>query len=286
VIELQGHVGFLTPALEGAVSLDSGDPGQVTWDTLDTGAAPGGRAEISWPLGGSWIATLGGTYWGSWDDTSRTSGTLAVGSPISVSSVFPDVELTTEATLWHVDATLWKTCCVSPCFFTGWGLGLRGVSFDESAHYSVPQTAPGPAVARRDVEACLVAAQVSGQLQWKLTPRWDLRLRGSAFVGWLSEESEVTTRDHFGTGTQVPQTREDDSVGFGGELEVSVGFCIARGWTLRAGYGLLALFDVTRADAAADYANVLTNPGNVIDAAISDDTLLAHRIFVGVTIDF
>ena len=285
-LELQGHVSLLTPELEGPVSLDTGAAGQVRWDPIDYGIGVGGRAALTFPLAG-WSATIGGTFWGHWDDDATTSGTLAVGNagvPV-VSPVFTTVDLHAEATLWGVDFSMMRMCVCTPCRQLGWGVGVRAISFDEEASHTVVQVAAPNAVLDVDADNRLLALQVVGHSQWRLSSNWDLRLRGAAFAGWLHKESEVTTTNYFGAGTQVPQTDDEDTVGFGGELELSVGLCTCNGWNWRVGYGLLALFQVTRADEATDFTNVI-NGGNVIAANQGEDTVLVHRVFVGLSIDF
>ena len=286
--EIQGHASLLTPSPEGIVTFDAGQTDPVTWDSLDYDWVGGGRAVWSFPVC-SWTARLGGTYWGQWEAADSVTGTIAVGA-VAVNgtpAISPPFlcNLESEATLWGLDAALVHPCICTECLETAWGFGLRYMQFKEQSTLTVPPPAQAtPAIAEGDTENGLLAAQLVGEWTRHLTSCWDLRARAAVFGGWLHRKVDVTITDFFGAGTKPTQSAEDDSFGFGAELEVSVGWHPCGNWTVRLGYGGLLMTGIARGDESMDFSNTLTT--TLVAPQFGDEAILAHRFFVGVSWDF
>ena len=279
-LEIQGHVALLTPGLEGPVTFDAGGANPILWDGLDYGLAVGGGVTYSFPWR-RYTVQVGGLFWGHWDESVNATGTFGAGNPPTTSPVIA-VVLNSKATLWSVNASVLKPVICTECLDVAWGLGLRSVHFDEESGHTV--VVPTGSVTA-DVDNWLIAVQLVGEATWKLRGAWDFRARGAAFGGWLHREVEVNTVTWFGVGTSGPITVKDDTFGFGAELELSVGYRACNGWVWRAGYGALLLTSIARGDVGADFSNT-NNPPFSVAANLGEEVLLAHRLFLGLSIDF
>lgn len=285
-LELQAHGALLTTDPEGLISVDSGTANQARWDALDYGVAIGGRVAYTFPWT-CWDVRIAGTWWGSWDADTTTSGTLTdrptPNAPPNPPVAFANIPLHEEATLWDLDVTATQPFYCSPCFTAEWGAGLRYLRFDEEARFAFTQgiAAPVTTTLGADVENGLLAAEAVLVGTWKLNSCWDFKGRASAFVGWMHRDGVITSINQ--APPLVGTTDETDDLGFGGELELALQWHANSCWTLSVGYGLLVLGNVTRAHEALDFNNVATLD---IGPVFTDDTLLVHRFFVGAGIDF
>ena len=279
-LDLQIH-GAWVNGLEGPLTVPSSAADQVVWDPLDYGMSLGGRVAYHWAWGRH-TATVGGTYWGAWEDEHTTLGTLAAsdvpGGVPNISPVFT-VQFEAQTRLYGVEADLSSDWVCTPCFRAGWGYGLRYMRFEEEGTFTFIQGGPPPSQGHADVDNSLLAAQLCAHAAWRLGDRLELRARGAAFAGWLRQQVEVTSSNFIPPGPDA----EDDSFGFGGELEIEARWRLRCNWSLGVGYGLLVLFDQARAEQAFDLSQ--TNTG-VAPGRIDEDTIFAHRVFVGVTFDF
>jgi hypothetical protein len=283
-LDLQIHGAWLNE-LEGPLTVPNGQPDEVLWDPIDYGMALGGRIAYHWGVGCGATATVGGTYWGSWDDEYTTVGTLGAsatpGAPVSPSPLFT-VQVEAEARLYGLEADISSDAVCTPCFRAGWGTGLRYMRFEEEGTFTFvdPAGPPGPpSQGHAEVENDLLAVQLCGHAAWRLGDRLELRARGAAFVGWLHQRAETATVFFIPAGP----ADEDDSIGFGAELEIEARWRLSCNCSLGLGYGLLALFDQARVEQAFDLSQ--TGSG-VAPGRLEDDTVFAHRVFVGVTFDF
>lgn len=286
-LEIQGHLALLTPDPSGLVTLDSGRDDQIRWDSVDYEPEIGVRVAWTFPWS-CWDATLAGTYWGSWEDDQTEFGTLAFtgfpGGPQSIGGVF-FVPLHEESTLWDVNLTFTKAWHCSPCFTSRWGFGARYFNFEEEASYSfLTGGNPGPVLTgtfASDIDSELFAAEAVVEGVWTLSDSWDVVARGSVFAGWMHREGEMSSVNVTPpiTGT----TSENDDLGFGAEVEAALRWHPSPCWSVSVGYGLLILANVTRAHESFDLSNFDTLD---IGPVFSDDTLLVHRVFLGVAFDF
>jgi hypothetical protein len=285
-LEIQGHLSLLTPDPEGLVAVDEG-PDPVRWDPIEYEAEFGGRVAVTFPWS-SWDVTVAGTWWGQWEDDATDFGTLTStpfpGGPPGTSGPF-DVELHEEATLWDVNLTFTRAWVCTPCFTSRWGVGARWLHFDEQAEFRFPGIGAAPVASQigSDVDNDLIAAELVAEGVWKLARCWDFVARGSVFAGWMHREGEVATANVPG-GVASP-TGEDDGFGYGGELEIALRWRPSGCWWVSVGYGLLVLGPVTRAHESMDFASVGAATPE-IGPVFQDDTLLVHRVFLGVGFDF
>ena len=280
-LDVQGHLAWVN-GLEGPLSVPSGDPAEVTWDGLDYGETWGGRIAYHAPLG-TWTLTVGGTFWGEWNDDAQQVGTLASSpTPGGTPSVSPTflVGYEAESTLWGVDLDVTRDILCSRCLSAGWGFGVRTVGFDEDVLYSFNPVGGPPGGAQAAVDNRLFALQAVGYATWRLGSHLELRARGAVFAGWQHQEVEVLRT----TLLPPPGPRtEDDGFGFGTELEIEARWRLSRCWSIGIGYGALFLLDQARGEQAIGLDE--TNSG-LTQARIVEDNILAHRVFLGVTFEF
>ncbi len=296
-LTIEGHASLLMPGPEGAPGgVPSGLPNAIDWDSLDYDVAFGGRLAYEWRALRSWTARVSGTFWGSWSDTATVNGTLgartAAGAAVTPSATM-DVPLDSEATLFDVELSLWRPCVSTSCWCAAWGFGLRYVNFHEESTFSFPQATPpvvgGPpgvattATTAAEATNLLLAAQVLGRLGLCLTRDVDLTVDVAGFLGWRHTKSEVTPSGFVGAAVVTGGTVEEDALGFGFAADVALRWKVCPSWSLRAGYGVIALFDQARAYELADFSH--TGNGN-LGPKVSEDTVIAHRVFLGVEFDF
>lgn len=291
-LTIEGHLSMLTPDPEGAPGrVRSTLPTAIDWSSLEYGLGFGGRVAYEWPVLCSWTARLGGTFWGSWKDDATVTGNLAAtdvpGGAVNNSPTFA-VPLRSEATLWDLSVGVWRPCAATSCWCAAWGLGLRYVSFHEESSYGFPVVggiaAPVTTLTNLAAESTntLLAAQLMARVGWCLNRAWDFTVDVAAFAGWRHVENEVVPTG-FTAPTPTGGKVEDDKFGFGFEVELALRWKVCRSWSVRGGYGLLALFDQSRAYQLVDFSHT----GNLnLGPATSEDTLLAHRLFVGVEFNF
>ena len=254
-LEIQVHASMLTPDPEGPL----GFPGStVTWDSLEYDIAIGGRVAYTHPFN-DWDVTLAGTWWGQWEDDSAG--------------------LSEEATLWDLNLTATTPFYCTPCFTADWGFGLRYLRFEEEASFTILTGVIAVFVNSfaSDIDNSLLAPELTVGGTWKLSPSFDVTARASVFAGWMRREGEMSST----TAALVDPTGEEDDFGWGGELEVAARWHLGCNWSVSVGYGLLVLGNVTRAHESFDFSG-----GADVGPVFTDETLLVHRAFVGIGVDF
>jgi hypothetical protein len=279
-LELQVHGAMLTPDPEGPLGLAGST---ASWDSIEYGVAIGGRVAYTRPLGG-WDATLGATWWGKWDDDSSTSGTsVSTATPggAPAVAVLGASALHEEATLWDVNLTLTKPFYCTPCFTADWGFGLRYLRFEEDASFTTVTGVIALFINTFDseIDNALLAPELVVSGTWKLNSSWDVTARASAFAGWMHRSGDIASSG----GALVSPSDTSNDVGFGGELEVTARWHLNCSWSVSVGYGLLVLGNVTRGHEAFDFSRTASGDFGPVFA---DDTLLVHRAFIGIGLDF
>lgn len=283
-LEIQGHVSVLTPDPEGGIAVDlGGDPAR--WDPLEYDPEIGGRVAFTFPWS-RWDVTIAGTWWGRWEDDATDFGSLTStqfpGGPPGINP--PDnVQLHEEATLWDVNLTFMKAWYCSPCFTSRWGFGVRYLHFDEEADFTFAAIGPAPVFStiQSDIDNDLLAAELVAEGVWKLSGCWDFLARGSVFAGWMRRKGEISVVNAPITLTGATDDRDD--FGYGGELELALRWHPSGCWSISVGYGVLLLGPVTRGHDSMDFEN---SAANDFGPVFNDDTLLVHRVFLGVGFDF
>lgn len=292
-LTLEGHLSLLMDEPEGPPGgVSSGLPNAIDWDRLEYGLGFGGRVAYEWPALCSWTARIAGTFWGSWSDDGTETGTLGAtptpGGALNPSPTFA-VPLSSEATLWDLEVSVWRPCTTAGTMCAAWGFGLRFASFEEESSFSFPLGVPvvggppgGQATLAADASNTLLAAQLMGRVGWCLCGGWDLTVDVAAFAGWRHTETEVATSGFTAPGL-AGGTTEEDALGFGFAAEVALRYRVCPSWSLRGGYGLIALFDQARAYDLADLSRTASGSAG---PRTSEEVVLGHRLFVGVEFNF
>lgn len=286
-LTLDLHVALLDDPEGPPTGIAPGTPTAVDWDSLSYGLAIGGHAAYEWKAGCDWVARVGGTWWGNWSDDEVVNGNLAGRNPnggLSVSPLF-DVPLESEATLWEAEVSLWRTCTTTPCWCAAWGWGLRYVSFEEESSFSFPAGTAALSTALTETEASntLLAAQLLGRVGWCLNSRWDFTIEAAGFAGWRHTETDVVPT---WPAPSPPATHEEaDEFGFGFAAELALRWKVCPSWSIRGGYGMIALFDQARSTELVEFG-VLSPGAPITSTTASEDTVLVHRLFLGVEFNF
>jgi hypothetical protein len=282
-IEVQAHAVRLRPDPQGLLTLDSGTPGQARWDAVEYGEEVGGRLVGVVPRDGRELR-IALTWWGSWKDERAVSGTVAStatpGAPLNITNT--DLGLREEAGLGDLDVTSSRTWFCAPSLDVRWGWGGRFLRLTEEAAFLFPTTVPvaNAAVFQADLASTLVAAEVCAAATLRLGGRLEIETRGALFAGWMRRSARLAT-----VNIQPPPSEPSghrDDLGYGAEAEVALRWRATPRWSVSVGYGVLLLGPVSRGHEAYDFSDVATSD---LGPRFSDDTLVVHRLFVGLGVD-
>jgi hypothetical protein len=284
-LEVEGHLATLTPDPEGVLTLDSGTPGQARWDSADYDAQYGGRVAVTWPQRGDGQTSFAATWWGRWQDTEVTNGTLAStampGDPLNVTSATP-IGLRAEADLWDARLVTMRPIRAARCFDVAWGWGVRYLRCEEEAAFLFPTSVPpeNAAVFAADTANGLLAAELTARGTWQFAARLSLTASASVFGGWMRQSGRLSTVNV--NPPPAVSSDHEDAFGFGAEAEVALRWRVDTRWSLTAGYGVLLVGPVARAFEAFDFSNVASSN---LGPVLTEDTLVLQRVFVGVGLD-
>jgi hypothetical protein len=277
-LEIQAGVSLLKPDPSGRATEPSGAGNEVVWDNVDYDIAISGRA--AWTFAwNDWDITAAATFWGRWDESaSQSPGRLTSNFG---STLYPRVDLDSEAMVWDVNLTATKPFYCRPCFTASWGGGLRYLRFDEESVFRFTGVPPTDFLGA-DIDNGLLAAEGVIEGTWKLSSRWDFFARASAFAGWMHKSGEVLDQG-FGF-TIVGKEDSDNSLGYGGEIELALRWHMNSCWTFSLGYDFLALGQVARAFKAVS-SGAFSAPTSDVGPNFSEDWITMHRVYVGVVFD-
>ena len=148
-------------------------------------------------------------------------------------------------------------------------------------------TGPGPfPVADGFVDSDVKNKFYGGQLclaaHYDADPRWTFASSLKALMGSLDRDLAVVDNSIFAGGTHSSKEGDDEFV-FGINFELNATWRLAPHVSLFAGYDLLVLDNVQRAEDGMDFSN--SNSG-AVQATQNPDQLVIHSLFVGVTFTF
>ncbi len=297
-IRVEGLFSYLDSP-EGLVGTPAfGNPQQWEWDQLDYEPSFGGRAFVKHCLGPlEWIE-VGGTYYGSWDDEITSTGVFgfappdafAAGGHIPIGESNPvAATFSSEAEAFGGEASFITEMHCSGCYRWDWLVGARYLQFNEEARIDFAQApiagigAGGPgAFVASDVENTFIGLQIGAVMHWELSPTFELQASLKGLAGNLNRDLTVTDNDIFSGGMHTA-TSEEDEVVFGADIDIGARWRITNRLTLTAGYNLLFLDGVSRANDAMDFSKA--NSG-AVQAQHETDQLLIHSVFVGLEVNF
>ena len=275
-----------------------GNPQQWEWDDLDYEPSFGGRAFVKHCLGPlEWIE-VGGTYYGTWDDEITSTGVFgfappdafAAGGHVPIGASNPVAgTFFSEAEAFGGEASFITEMHCSGCYRWDWLVGARYLQFNEEARVDFAQApiagvgAGGPgAFVASDVENTFIGLQIGAVMHWELSPTFELQASLKGLAGNLNRDLTVSDNDIFSGGAHIA-TSEEDEVVFGADIDIGARWRITNRLTITAGYNLLFLDGVSRANDAMDFSQA--NSG-AVQAQHETDQLLIHSVFVGLEVNF
>lgn len=263
-----------------------GAPG-YDWDLLDYEFEFGGRGAIRYQARPQTYIELRGAYYGSWDDTSSQPGRRFgfLPTPPFVSGVSNGV-LNSEADLIGFELNYINEITCTGCVRFDYLAGVRWLSFEEEARVDfAPNAGLGlftPGFVNSDVENTLVAGQLGGVVHWDVTPRFEVTATIKAILGNLNRDATVTDANIF-VGGPHGSTSEEDEIVFGADLELGFKYRVTPRIAITAGYNMLFLDNVLRANDAMDFTKSVSG---AVQARQELDQLIVHTVFVGFNFNF
>lgn len=282
-----------TGSPDGILGEDLFVPGNhLDWNEVDYDAELGGRAGISYRFEPQSRIEFVGTYYGSPDATDAQQGQFAARPGVTglgdISRVV-DATFSSEAETYSLELNWWTELTCKGKWRVDAGLGARHISFEETARVDFvtsPQFVGPFPVADGFVESAAENKFYGGQLclaaHFDADPRWEFGASLKALFGTLDRNLQVDDLSIFAGGPHTASEGDDEFV-FGVNMEVSARWRIAPKVAIFAGYDLLVLDNVQRAEDGMDFAQ--SNSG-AVQAEQDPDQLVIHSLFVGVTFTF
>jgi hypothetical protein len=287
-ITIEGTFGVMNdPAnVLGEPILAPGAP-QYDWDLLDYEWEFGARGALRYQFQAqSWLE-LKGAYYGSWESTSNQPGRRFgfLPTPPFVSGVSSGV-LTSEADLIGFELNYVNELDCAGCVRWDMLVGARYMMFEEEANATFnPNAGLGlftPGRVNSDVENTYIAGQLGIIGHWDVSDRFEINASVKAILGNLNRQAVVTDANIF-VGGPHRSASEEDEVTFGTELELGMKYRLTPRIAVTAGYNLLFLDNVLRANDAMDFTKSVSG---AVQARQELDQLLVHTVFVGFNFNF
>lgn len=260
-------------------------PTSIRWGLHDYDPEFGGRLTIGYALGRKDRLELRGSWSGTWRDASTQIGVFGFAPPPGATSPVITATLRSRAELLGVEAAWWHELCCRGTWRLLGSLGYRYISFDESATFRAAAPIGGfaqPGFAHARVEHDMHLVQVAAAAEKRLGRRFEIGLAGKALLGIVNRDAVVRDSDIFGAGPHATRSDQAD-FGWGFDLELTVSYDLSARVALTAGYELLYLDAVVRADNAMDFRQAAFG---TVWATQRTSSLLAHSVFAGLRVRF
>jgi hypothetical protein len=169
------------------------------------------------------------------------------------------------------------------CFTFDGILGARVVSFHENARAerlvsAAAAAAPVLTNVEADTDNWFFAGQLGALATYECCP-WTIYGSLKGLVGASVRQSTVTDGGVFTLGQKTDDS-DETGFGWGAEAEVGLKFRLSRCVSVTAGYSVLWLEEVQRANDAFDFSN---GAGGQVLAQDDPDAILAQTVFVGLS---
>jgi Putative beta barrel porin-7 (BBP7) len=294
-VSLQGTYTYITDP-EHAFGVDTFLPDQVRWDTLEFDGEPGGRAAVRYAVGPlDWIEARF-AYLGEFDDQRRQTGVAGyapAAEPPPIPGVAPGVagpftaDFSMESTLWTAELNWWSEWFCDGRWRVDTVVGARVISFEEDAEVNSVDPGfnpgfPGDPFVRSETDNLFLGVQAGARVHWDIHQCFELNASLKGLLGNLNRETVVTDNSVFSGGPHSASLEEDEFV-WGFEAEVGARWRLLRWLSLEAGYSLLFLDNVQRANDAMNFGASLSG---AVQAQSNPDQLFAHSVFAGITLQF
>lgn len=294
-ITLEGSFGLLND-MDGKLGTPAfGFARQFEWDELDYSFSVGGRVTLEHAIQPQQWIQFRGAYYGSWDDsTSRVGvfgfqpgntftggGTQRVGASNDVNGT-----LSGDAELFGAEFNYINEISCSGCSRLDFIVGVRYLQFDETARADFAE-APitgftGPAFVASSVENTFVGLQAG--IRWHYQPSNALELTAGlkALAGNVNRNITVSDQSIFAGGPHTA-TDEEDEIVLGADIELGIRVRLTRCIAVTAGYNLIVLDSVSRANDVMDFSQ---SGSGAVQAQQVTDQLIWHGVFAGLQFNF
>ena len=294
-ITLEGSFGLLNDP-QGVLGTPAfGFTNQFDWDELDYGGAIGGRVTLEHAVAPQEWVQVRGAYYGSWDDSAGRVGVFGfqpgntfTGGGTQRVGVTNDVfgTLTSEADFWGAEINYADELSCSGC--TRWDLilGVRYLQFNETARAAF-NAAPipgftGPAFAASDVENLFIGLQVGARWHYQPSQNFEITASLKVLGGNVNRQAAVSDRSIFAGGLHAASSDEDEIV-LGADIEIGARLRLSRTFAITAGYNLVFLDNILRANDAMDFS---ASGSGAVQAVQDTDQLFWHGVFAGLQLNF
>lgn len=278
---------------DGILGEDLFIPGNhLRWNGVDYKSQLGGRLGISYRVEPQSRVELIGVYYGKPDGSNAQNGQFAARPGVTglgdISRVV-DAAFRSQAEAWGLELNWWTELTCKGAWRVDAGIGARYLSFDETAHVDFV-TSPafvGPfPVANGFVDSFAQNRFYGGQLglaaHYDADCRWELGASLKALFGSIDRNLTVSDDSIFAGGRHSSREGNDEFV-FGMNLDLTATWHVAPCVSVLAGYDLLFLDNVQRAEDGMSFAQ--SNSG-AVQARQTPGQLVIHSIFLGVVFSF
>ena len=268
-------------------------PNEMRWDDLDYQADLGDSirfaAGVRVAVGCfDWLEMRGGWYASARDSAPQAGVFAFFPGPAGTGGVSDPntARFTGEADLYGGEVNYIGRLATLPCQRFSYVAGARFVRFDETVAATgwgapFPGLMGSPGI-HSAVDNSYIAGQLGLSYERDLSRCLKLYGRVTGLIGSMRNDIVVRDESFFAPGAHSARL-EASNLALGGELQLGLRYVLSSRLALDAGYQLLILDEIVRANDAMDFTQ--SNTG-AVQAIRRTDTLVAHVFLVGFTVGF
>ena len=261
---------------------------ELRWDPLSFDGAFGGRGALQFGGRTDTRWEIKGAYWGEWDEQRSTAGRFGynatAGAPLTTTGPHT-ADLRIQSRLLGGEINWRPLLQCSPTSRLDAIVGIRVMLLEEQA--TVTNIAPGinPTIGagfmQADVENLILAGQAGIGYEANVTSGLSLFTDLRAFFGANLADATTKANTVFAAG-ESRNTRSGTTFAWGAQVDLGLRLQISSGFAFQAGYSLLFVDGVGEIESAMDFSDVSSGGPR---ARLTDDGLLFHTFFAGITLD-
>ncbi|MHC5012064.1 MAG: BBP7 family outer membrane beta-barrel protein [Planctomycetota bacterium] len=265
-----------------------GVPNAFQWGLTDYDEEFGGRVTIRYAVAPVSYIELRGAWYGEFEGTSRQTGVFGFQpGPAGLGglSALNTATFDMEADLYTGELNYWtEASCVGNSRFDVGG-GVRYVRFEETAsaiNWALPIVpAAGPASIVSEADNTFVGIQLGGAWHYDFSPTFEFRIAARGLIGNVNQDTTVTDANVLAGGTHVSRV-DYDEIRLGADVDVGFFLRLSPRFGVTLGYNMFLLDGVARANNAMDFTQSVSG---AVQAAIADDQIVNHSLFLGLNIN-
>jgi hypothetical protein len=279
---LEGSLSWLASP-KGPLGEETGAADQIRWDSLGYGASFGGRGALQYALTPFDRVQVRGAYLGSWDDSTTETGVFGFAPPATTSGV-QTVPLHSEAKMWTGEGSWVRQLACGGVMRVDGLLGLRVISFDETATTKVLPAVGGPPPGSVSCESkdFFYGAQLGMGAHLDVSPKFEILVQGKALLGVVHRDITVDDGGVFTVGAKSNSATSNE-FGFGAEGEAVFRWRLSSHVAVTGGYSILWLDGIVRANQGMDFSQANTN---AVQPRTTTDNVVVNTVFLGVSLTF